>query len=61
MITKKAGRRSKKPSKMELETKYQVMTGAELAKEYGVAESTVRSWIRAYRKEEQEKDGVKQA
>jgi transposase len=54
MITKKAGRPNKRPNKAELEMKYQAMTATELAAEYGVAVSTVRNWIRAYRKEDEQ-------
>lgn len=51
IIRKKSGRPSKRPSSYELNLKYQAMTAKELAEEYGVKESTVRSWIRLARKE----------
>lgn len=47
---KKSGRMSKIPDESELVAKYAVMTAKELAKEYGVAEITVRRWIARYRK-----------
>lgn len=51
MITKKAGRKSKKPTEAELEFLYSQMSASEIAKHYGVAESTVRKWLGDYRKE----------
>ena len=53
MIRKQSGRKSKKPSKVELEMLYSQMSGREVAEQYGVAESTVRKWIGEYRKEDE--------
>ncbi len=49
---KKGGRPSKKPPIEVLGLLYQNMTAKEIANEYGVTESTVRSWIARARKEE---------
>lgn len=53
MIRKQSGRKSKKPSKEELEMLYSQMSAREIAEHYGVAESTVRKWIGEYRKEDE--------
>lgn len=54
MIKKKVGGRpSKKPSEAELSMLYESMTATEIAEKYGVAVSTVRSWITQYRKNKQ--------
>lgn len=54
VIKKKVGGRpSKKPSEAELSMLYESMTATEIAEKYGVAVSTVRSWITQYRKNKQ--------
>ena len=53
MIRKQSGRKSKKPSKVELEMLYSQMSAREVAEHYEVAESTVRKWIGEYRKEDE--------
>lgn len=47
---KKKGRRSRKPSEQELAMMYSQMTAKEVGERYGVAETTVRRWIREYRR-----------
>lgn len=52
MITKKRGRKSRRPSQKELETLYSGMTAKEVGQHYGVAEQTVYQWLNFYRKQE---------
>lgn len=47
---KKGGRPTKKPSLEMLAMLYEQMTAKEIAEQYGVKESTVRSWLWSYRK-----------
>lgn len=49
--SKKSGKKSKRPPESELEKMYSEMTAKEIAARYGVAEGTVRTWIREYRME----------
>lgn len=51
LAKKKGGRPSKRPSVEMLNMLYQNMTAKQIADEYGVKESTVRSWIARARKE----------
>ena len=48
----KKGKPSKRPPAEELSELYSKMTAKELAAHYGVAESTVKTWIAYYRKQE---------
>lgn len=57
MITKKRGRKSKRPPLAELETLYSGMTAKEVGQHYGVAEQTVYQWLNFYRKQEKEIKG----
>lgn len=52
IASKKKGRPSKRPSNAELSMLYSGMTAREVAVHYGVALSTVKTWIRLARKEE---------
>jgi transposase len=55
-LKSQGGRPSKKPSNEILEKLYidDGLTGKEIAKKYGVSESTVRGWIYQIRKSERE-------
>lgn len=55
-VKKTRGRISKRPAEAELSALYQKMTGKEVAKHYGVSDSTVRAWIAYYRKQSKELD-----
>lgn len=48
----KGGKPSKRPPVEELAELYSKMTAKEVAAHYGVAESTVKTWIAYYRKQE---------
>ena len=50
--SKKGGRPTTKPSAEVLSMLYSSMTATEIAKQYNVAESTVRRWLCDYRKAE---------
>lgn len=52
IASKKRGRPSKRPSNEELSMLYSGMTAKEIAAHYGVALSTVKTWIRLARKED---------
>lgn len=52
---KKSGRPTNRPSLDMLAMLYQNLTASEIAKQYGVKESTVRSWIARARKEVEDK------
>lgn len=54
ITSKKKGRPSKRPSNEELSMLYSSMTAKEIATHYGVALSTVKTWIRLARKEDAE-------
>ena len=51
-LKKTRGKPSKRPPEQELSELYAKMTAKEVAKHYGVADSTVRAWIAYYRKQE---------
>lgn len=57
--SKPKGRPSKRPSNEELSSLYSKMTAKELAAHYGVALSTVKTWIRLARKEDSENENNK--
>lgn len=54
---KKKGRPSNRPSDEELAMLYSGMTAKELAEHYGVAVSTVKSWIASIRKKGESNEG----
>lgn len=56
IASKKKGRPSKRPSNAELSMLYSGMTAKEIAIHYGVALSTVKTWIRLARKEDATND-----
>lgn len=51
-LKKTRGKQSKRPPEHELSELYAKMTAKEVAEHYGVATSTVKSWIAYYRKQE---------
>lgn len=54
MIKKKAGRKSKRPSKEQFEALYNDYSAPELAKRLGVSIGTIYQWANQFRKEEKE-------
>lgn len=48
---KKSGRPTKMPAPEVFAALYRTHTASEIAKKYGVAESTVRSWAHRWRRE----------
>lgn len=56
MIRKKAGRKSKRPSKERFEALYADYTAPEVAEKLGVAIGTVYQWAYQFRKEENKGD-----
>jgi len=51
-VKKKRGKPSKRPTEAELAELYARMTAKQVAEHYGVATSTVKTWIAYYRKQE---------
>lgn len=49
MEKKKAGRKSKRPSKEQFEALYKVMSAREVAKQFGVTPATVYQWSMYFR------------
>ena len=56
MIKKKAGRKSKRPSKQQFEALYTDYSASELAERLGVSKGTIYQWANKFRKEEKENE-----
>lgn len=52
MIKKKAGRKSKRPTKEQFEALYSAFSAPEIAEKLGVSVGTVYQWAAQFRKEE---------
>ena len=57
MIKKKAGRKSKRPSKEQFEALYSAFSAPELAEKLEVSVGTIYQWANQFRREENESLG----